>query len=68
MSLRLVVNGKPCEAPSSATVASLLQELEIPASRVAVEHNRRILKRAEFSATHLQDGDRLEIVHFVGGG
>jgi thiamine biosynthesis protein ThiS len=68
VTVRVLVNGKPREAPEAATVASLLEKLEIPAARVAVEHNRKVLKRAEFSGTLLREGDRLEIVHFVGGG
>jgi thiamine biosynthesis protein ThiS len=49
-------------------VAGLLEELEIPPVRVAVEHNRQVVKRDDFAATRLEDGDTLEIVHFVGGG
>ena len=66
--LRLVVNGEIREAPSGTTVASLLADLDLQAERVAVEHNRRILRRDEFQATPLAEGDRLEIVQFVGGG
>jgi thiamine biosynthesis protein ThiS len=49
-------------------VADLLVELDLKIARVAVEHNRRVLKRHEFPRVILADGDRLEIVHFVGGG
>ena len=68
MSIKLTVNGRPREAPAGTTVARLLDELEVGSTRVAVEHNRRVLKRDEFSETRLEDGDTLEIVHFVGGG
>ena len=66
--LRLIVNGEIRETSPDATVAALLAELELPPVRVAVEHNRRVLRRAEFPTTRLADGDRLEIVQFVGGG
>ena len=68
MSIKLTVNGRPREIAAGATVARLLEELEVASTRVAVEHNRRVLKRDEFSETRLEDGDTLEIVHFVGGG
>lgn len=67
-SIHLTVNGEPRELPASTTVAGLLERLELPAVRVAVEHNRRVLKRDEFPEIELSDGDTLEIVHFVGGG
>jgi len=68
VSIRLVINGEDRHLPSSVSVADLLADLDLPALRVAVEHNRRVLKRGEFPQTVLADGDRLEIVHFVGGG
>jgi len=68
VSIKLTVNGRPREIAAGATVARLLDELEVAATRVAVEHNRRVLRRDEFSETRLEDGDTLEIVHFVGGG
>jgi thiamine biosynthesis protein ThiS len=50
------------------TVAALLESLAIDARRVAVEHNRVILKRAVFDRTVVREGDNVEIVNFVGGG
>ncbi|MFQ5767208.1 MAG: sulfur carrier protein ThiS [Acidobacteriota bacterium] len=66
--IRLWVNGEERQAQEGASVADLLQSLDIKAVRVAVEHNRCILKRDEFASTGLAEGDRLEIVQFVGGG
>jgi len=43
-------------------------QLDLPAQRVAVELNRNVVRRNDWSSTMLQDDDRLEIVHFVGGG
>ena len=68
MSIRLVVNGEARQVSPSLSVADLLVDLELETARVAVEHNRRVLKRHEFPEVILTDGDRLEIVHFVGGG
>lgn len=66
--MRLTVNGETREAPDSATVADLLAALGIEGRRVAVERNREIAPRSQWSAITLRDGDRLEIVQFVGGG
>jgi len=49
-------------------VADLLLQLELDTGRVAVEHNRRVLRRAEHAETALAPGDELEVVTFVGGG
>lgn len=54
--------------PAGETVLGLLKSLEIEPERVAVELDRKILKRAQWGATELRDGAKLEIVHFVGGG
>lgn len=49
-------------------VRSLLRELDLPESRVAVERNRAIVRKADYAGTALAEGDRIEIVTFVGGG
>jgi thiamine biosynthesis protein ThiS len=50
------------------SVAALLAQLDIDPRRVAVEHNLNIIKRQTYSDTLIGEGDRLEIVNFVGGG
>jgi len=50
------------------SLAQFIQQLGMKGDRVAVELNREIVPRAQWDATQLQDGDRLEVVHFVGGG
>ena len=64
----LMVNGEPRALADGLTVAQLLEQLAISPQRVVVEVNLDILKRAEHPARVLQPGDRVEIVHFVGGG
>ena len=66
--MQVTINGERRELAGPTTVGSLLKELKIDDRRVAVEHNRRILKRAELEEATLSDGDELEVVHFVGGG
>ena len=66
--MTIVLNGDPHELAGPLTVSELLARLEIDPRRVAVEHNLVILKRHAFAATLDGDGDRVEIVNFVGGG
>ena len=66
--LRITLNGEPHELDQPLTVADLLVQLSIDPRRVAVEHNLAILKRHLFADTFVHEGDRVEIVNFVGGG
>jgi thiazole synthase len=66
--LKIVVNGKPREASDGLTVSALIAELGITAPQVAVEHNMDIVDRERFADTVLAEGDKVEIIHFVGGG
>ena len=66
--MRLVINGEEKDIPELATVAALIEHLGLKSDRLAVELNRDIVPRANWAATSLKSGDRLEIVHFVGGG
>jgi thiamine biosynthesis protein ThiS len=50
------------------TLAQLITELDLPPARIAVELNREVVRRNDWDATELRDDDRIEIVHFVGGG
>jgi len=54
--------------PATFTLAALIESLAMKPDRVAVELNRNIVPRDRWPETPLKDGDRLEIVHFVGGG
>lgn len=64
----LTVNGESTRVEGVATVAELLTRLGLDPRAVVVERNRRIVRRSEVAATPVQDGDNLELVHFVGGG
>jgi len=68
--MKIHINGeeKVFDSPSPFTLAALVEMLGMKADRVAVELNRDIVPRDRWSETALNDGDRLEIVHFVGGG
>ena len=63
----ITLNGEPFEIDEPLSVADLLTRLAIDPRRVAVEHNLEILKRHAFADTMVHEGDRIEIVNFVGG-
>jgi len=66
--IQVSVNGEAVQVPAGSTITDLLQRLELDRARVAVEHNLRVVPRAEHAGLRLNHGDRLEIVTFVGGG
>lgn len=65
--ITLIVNGQS-QTSNAATLGELLESLQLTQNAVAIEYNGSIVARSAFSQTLLQDGDRLEIVRFVGGG
>jgi thiamine biosynthesis protein ThiS len=69
--MHFVLNGQSREFPRLAVPAciqDLIADLGLQGDRVAIEHNGNIIPRTDWANTGLEDGDRLEIVHFVGGG
>lgn len=66
--VQIEVNGAARSVPEGATVEALLRELGLDGRTVVVELNRQIVRRTELSDTRLEAGDRVELVHFVGGG
>ena len=68
LSLALTVNGEPRRAAAGSAVADLVRELGLEPAKVAVERNGQIAPRSTLAGVLLEDGDVLEIVHFVGGG
>jgi len=64
----LHINGEQKEFPEGLTLAALVAQLGMKPDRVAVELNQSIVQRGQWEQTMLQTGDKLEIVHFVGGG
>jgi len=66
--MRLLVNGEAREVGAATTVEALVRLLGLDRRKLAVERNLEIVPRSAFAATALADGDRIEIVAFVGGG
>lgn len=68
MSVSIIVNGEPKTIDRGLSVWGFLQSLELDPKKVAVERNLEIVSKSLFQNTELVDGDKLEIVHFIGGG
>jgi sulfur carrier protein len=66
--MKVTVNGKPMELPDGLTVEGLLTHLSIRRDYTAVALNREVTPKHEYSRSVLRDGDRVEIVHPMGGG
>ena len=66
--MKIFVNGEEQERNIPLTVANLLQELDLQTQHVAVEVNLKILDRSDFPTWDLQEGDKVEILSFMGGG
>ena len=62
------VNGEPRALPAGLSLTGVLEHLELDPRKVAVERNLEIAPRSRYDAIEIEAGDRLEIVHFVGGG
>lgn len=66
--MKIQINGEARDVSHPLSLVALLEQLGMKADRVAVELNRQIVAREQWSQTSLREGDQLEIVHFVGGG
>jgi thiamine biosynthesis protein ThiS len=66
--LLITINGQEREVPDHLTLSGLINHLALAPERLAVELNREVVRRANWPHTALTEGDRVEIVHFVGGG
>jgi thiamine biosynthesis protein ThiS len=66
--LKITLNGEPHQLDSPVTITGLLAQLDIDPRRVAVERNFVVVKRDAYATTHIEEGDQIEVVNFVGGG
>jgi thiamine biosynthesis protein ThiS len=66
--MKVSVNGKPVELAEGTTLAQLIEQLALKTDRLATERNLDVVPKARYGETQLADGDKLEIVTFVGGG
>ena len=66
--MKLFINGEPREIDRAATIAELISVLDLPAPALLVEHNDHALRREEWAARPVGEGDRIEIIRIVAGG
>jgi len=69
MSITITINGEEyTDLPDGMSVAGLLAHLKLPKGKIAVERNLEIVPKSKFESIKLKNGDKLEIIHFIGGG
>jgi len=66
--LRININGEPREVKDDLSLPELISSLNLRPEQIAIELNQTVIRRVQWQATTLRDNDKLEIVHFVGGG
>ncbi len=66
--MQILINGKPTEVPDSLTALDLIQRLELAGKRIALEVNGTIVPRSTYGGHRFKGGDKVEVVHAIGGG
>ena len=66
--IKITLNGKQIQVISNFSVKSLITKLRIPLNKIAIELNKKIIDKKKISKIYLRKGDKIEIVHFIGGG
>ena len=66
--IKITVNGKQMTINLKFSIKNLIEKLKIPNSKVAIELNREIVNKKNINKINLKNGDKVEIVHFIGGG
>lgn len=66
--MNVLLNGKPADLPEGLTVEGLVKQKGLNPDNIIVEHNLNLIKRESWAVTFLREGDKIEILRFVGGG
>ena len=66
--MEIIFNGKPRQLQASISIQEFLDQLQLDCMQVVIEHNQSIITRQRLEETLLNNGDTLEVIHFVGGG
>ena len=66
--IKIIVNGKQMQITPKFSLKSLITKLKMPLNKIAIELNKEIIDKRKISKTQLKKGDKIEIVHFIGGG
>ena len=66
--INVIINGETREIPNEVNLKELLEKLSLPNERVAIELNKEVVRKKDWETTAVSDADKIEIIHFVGGG
>ncbi len=66
--MKVFINGKTKEFPNQINLLELLKRFSLPQERIAVELNKEVVRRKDWETIKINDADKIEIIHFVGGG
>ena len=66
--MNVLINGEIREVPDSVNLRALLELFSLPSQRVAVELNRNVVRKEDWETVTVSEGDKIEVIHFVGGG
>ncbi len=66
--MNIIVNGEKKELGDQLNLQELLKKLDLPTERVAIELNKMVVRKKDWTETNIKDADKIEIIHFVGGG
>jgi sulfur carrier protein len=66
--MTIVVNGETKEIQKEVNLSELLELLALPSERIAIELNREVVRKKDWASIEIKDADKIEVVHFVGGG
>ena len=66
--MQIIVNGEKKEIEKELNLRQLLKRLELPSERIAVELNKTVVRKKDWETVKIADSDKIEVIHFVGGG
>ena len=66
--MKVYLNGETREVPDGLNLEQLLQHFSLPSQRVAIELNKDVVRRTDWTAVNVSESDKIEVIHFVGGG
>ncbi|MEO6589506.1 MAG: sulfur carrier protein ThiS [Pyrinomonadaceae bacterium] len=66
--MRVLINGETRKIEKKLNLRQLLEQLELPTTRIAVELNKDVIRKKDWETININDADKIEIIHFVGGG
>lgn len=66
--MKILINGETKELSSELNLSELLKHFSLPSERVAIELNKEVVRKKDWELVKIAEGDKLEVIHFVGGG